>query len=227
VLVPSPYTSIDSVEDAQKTARLLGFKTMTIPITDGMDMFDDLLSPALEKSGWMTDPALGGNIQARLRGITLMAVSNRFGFMLLSTGNKSEVAVGYTTLYGDSCGGYNVLKDLYKTQVYELANWRNTKGRAIPERSITRPPSAELAPGQKDEDQLPPYSMLDQILAHHIEGRLSVEEIVALGFPEEVVRKVVKMVRLSEYKRRQSCPGVKLSPMLFGKDRRYPMTNKF
>ena len=175
----------------------------------------------------MQDVAIGGNVQARLRGMMLMALSNRFGWMLLSTGNKSEIAVGYSTLYGDSCGGFNVLKDVYKTQVYALANWRNAQGRAIPERSITRAPTAELAPGQTDQDQLPPYEVLDWVLTHHLEGRLSAEEIIAKGFASEMVQKVVRMVRLNEYKRRQSCPGVKLSPMMFGRDRRFPLTNKF
>jgi NAD+ synthase (glutamine-hydrolysing) len=157
----------------------------------------------------------------------LMALSNKFGWLLLSTGNKSEIAVGYSTLYGDSCGGYNILKDLYKTQVYELAHWRNKQGEAIPHRSITKAPTAELAPGQKDEDQLPPYSLLDKILTLHLEERKSAKEIIAAGYDKKTVETVLKMVRNSEYKRRQSCPGVKLSPMLFGRDRRFPLTNKF
>jgi NAD+ synthase len=227
VLLPSHYTSQDSTDDAQETARLLGIRTMEIPITDGMETFEETLTPVFQDGGWMTDTAIGGNLQARLRGITLMALSNKFGWMLLSTGNKSELAVGYSTLYGDSCGGYNVIKDLYKTQVYALAKWRNAKGRAIPERSITKAPTAELAPGQKDEDQLPPYSMLDKILELHIEGRQSAEEIITKGFAKDVVEKVLRLVRMNEYKRRQSCPGVKLSAMLFGRDRRYPLTNKF
>lgn len=227
VLLPSPYTSQDSTEDAQETARLLGIRNMEIPITDGMETFEETLTPIFQGGGWMTDTAIGGNLQARLRGITLMALSNKFGWMLLSTGNKSEIAVGYSTLYGDSCGGYNVIKDLYKTQVYALAKWRNSKGRVIPERSITKAPTAELAPGQKDEDQLPPYSMLDKILELHIEGRHSAEEIVSQGFAKDVVEKVLRLVRMNEYKRRQSCPGVKLSSMLFGKDRRFPLTNKY
>lgn len=227
VLLPSPYSSQDSTDDALETATLLGIETMTVPITEAMQTFDHTLSPVFGQDGWMTDISVGGNLQARLRGVTLMALSNKLGFMLLSTGNKSEIAVGYTTLYGDSCGGYNVLKDVYKTQVYALAKWRNAKNRVIPERSITKAPTAELAPGQKDQDQLPPYDMLDQILTHHIEGRLGVEEIVSKGFNLSIVEKVLKLVRMNEYKRRQSCPGVKLSPMLFGRDRRYPLTNKF
>jgi len=227
VLLPSPYTSKESTEDALETAKLLGIETMNVPIAAGMEIFDQVLSPVFKEANWMDNVAIGGNVQARLRGMTLMAISNRFGWMLMSTGNKSELAVGYSTLYGDSCGGYNVLKDLYKTQVYALAHWRNSKGEVIPQRSITKAPSAELAPGQKDEDQLPPYDLLDKILTHHIEERMSAQEIIAQGYKQELVDRVVKMVRMSEYKRRQSCPGVKLSSMLFGKDRRYPLTNKF
>ncbi|MDE3015511.1 MAG: NAD+ synthase [Pseudomonadota bacterium] len=227
VLLPSPYTSKESIGDAKASAKLLGVETMTVPITPGMEIFDEVLSPVFRQSGWMDDVAIGGNVQARLRGITLMAISNKFGWLLLATSNKSEIAVGYTTLYGDSCGSYAPLKDLYKTQVYALANWRNKQGAVIPKRSITRAPTAELAPGQKDDDQLPPYALLDKMLALHLEGRLSAEEIIAKKYPKTIVEKVVKMVRLSEYKRRQSCPGVKLSPMLFGRDRRFPLTNKF
>ncbi|MDE3061313.1 MAG: NAD+ synthase, partial [Pseudomonadota bacterium] len=239
VLLPSPYTSEESIEDAHASAEMLGIETMTVPITPGMEMFDEVLSPVFKQSNWMKDVAIGGNVQARLRGMTLMAISNKFGWLLLATSNKSEVAVGYTTLYGDSCGGYAPLKDLYKTQIYAMARWRNSvsslpieKGGwggfpVIPERSISRAPTAELAPGQKDQDQLPPYALLDKILALHIEGRLSAKEIIAKKYPKAVVEKVVKMVRMSEYKRRQSCPGTKLTPMLFGRDRRFPLTNKF
>ena len=138
---------------------------------------------------------VGGNLQARLRGITLMAVSNKFGWLLLATGNKSEIAVGYTTLYGDSCGGYNVIKDLYKTQIYELARWRNAQGAVIPERSIAKAPTAELKPGQKDEDQLPPYATLDAILRLHIEERLSAEDIAAMRHDMETVKAVMRMVK--------------------------------
>ncbi len=225
VLLPSPYNARASIEDAHASARLLGIETMTVPITPGMEIFDEVLSPVFKDASWMEDVNIGGNVQSRLRGMILMAVSNKFGWLLLSTGNKSEVSVGYTTLYGDSCGGYNVLKDVYKTQIYALAKWRNARGLVIPKRSISKAPSAELAPGQKDEDQLPPYALLDKILMLHIEGRKSVEEIIAKGYAKTVVEKVVKMVRMSEYKRRQSCPGVKLSPMLFGRDRRFPLTN--
>lgn len=227
VLLPSPYTSHDSMDDAHALAKNLGIETLTIPITEAMQIFEERLSPVFRDSGWMEDVSVGGNLQARLRGITLMALSNRNGWMLLSTGNKSEIAVGYSTLYGDSCGSYNVLKDVYKTLVYTLARWRNAQSAVIPLRSLTKAPTAELKPGQTDQDQLPPYDILDAILLRHIEGQKSAEEIIVEGYEKAVVEKVIRMVRNSEYKRRQSCPGVKLSPMLFGKDRRYPLTNKF
>ncbi len=226
VLLPSPYSSKGSVDDALESAKLLGIKTHTIPIGDMMQVAEKTLSPAIG-SDWMDNLAVGGNLQARIRGQILMALSNQTGKMLLSTGNKSEIAVGYSTLYGDSCGAYNVLKDLYKIQVYALAEWRNKRSQVIPQNSIEKAPSAELKPDQRDDDQLPPYDVLDSILHRHIEQRQSAPEIVAAGFDAAVVRKVLNLVRINEYKRRQSCPGVKLSPMLFGKDRRYPLTNKF
>lgn len=227
VLLPSPYTSVESVEDAQESAQLLGIETFTVPINAAMETFAKQLSPMMGQGGWMEDVLVGGNLQARLRAVTLMALSNRYGWLLLSTGNKSELSVGYSTLYGDSCGGYNVLKDVYKTGVYQLGYWRNAHVRAIPQRSLDKAPSAELAPGQKDADQLPPYEVLDAILLRHIEERMSAEDIVAEGFDPATVQRVLRMVRLSEYKRRQGCPGVKISPMLHGRDRRYPLTNKF
>jgi len=225
VLLPSPYNSKGSIEDAEELAANLGIAITNLSITPGMQTLEEVLNPTFQYSGWMEDVAIGGNVQSRLRGLMLMAMSNRFGWMLLSTANKSEIAVGYSTLYGDSCGGYNLLKDLYKTQIYALAQWCNRAGEIIPRRSITKPPSAELAPGQKDEDQLPPYKTLDAILLLHIEGRKSAKEIIARGYKKAIVEQVVEMVRKSEYKRRQSCPGVKLSSMQFGKDRRYPLTN--
>ncbi|MCC6227416.1 MAG: NAD+ synthase, partial [Microthrixaceae bacterium] len=178
VLLPSPVTSRESVEDALQLARNLGIETLTIPITEAMQTFEERLDPIFKDIEWMKDVAIGGNLQARTRGVMLMALTNRFGWMLLSTANKSEIAVGYSTLYGDSCGAYNVLKDIYKTQVYALAKWRNADG-AIPARILTKAPTAELAPGQKDEDQLPPYPLLDKILALHIENRKSAAEIIA------------------------------------------------
>lgn len=227
ILLPSPYTSAESIEDAQESARMLGIATRTLPITPLMEAAQQALEPVIQApSGWMEEVAIGGNLQARIRGQLLMALSNASGKMLMNTSNKSEAAVGYSTLYGDSCGAYCVLKDLYKTEVFALAKWRNTKGAAIPARSISKPPSAELKPDQKDEDQLPPYALLDAILRLHLEGRKGRDEIAAAGFDAAVVARVLHLVRISEYKRRQSCPGVKLSPMLFGKDRRYPLTNR-
>lgn len=225
VLLPSPYTSQESIDDALETERLLGIRTDTIPITPAMDMMQQTLQPLMDEV--MEKLAIGGNIQARIRGQILMAISNESGFMLLSTGNKSELAVGYTTLYGDSCGGYNVLKDIYKTNVYKLAHWRNGQSIVIPARSISKAPSAELAPGQKDSDQLPDYELLDQILALHLEGQKNADEIPPMGYDAKTVERVLKLVRINEYKRRQSCPGVKITPMMFGRDRRYPLTNAY
>jgi NAD+ synthase (glutamine-hydrolysing) len=192
-----------------------------------MEVFGDVLNTEFVQEDWMVEPEVGGNLQARLRGITLMALSNKYRNLLLSTGNKSELAVGYSTLYGDSCGSFNVLKDVYKTRVYALANWRNSVNPVIPENSIKKEPSAELKPDQKDSDQLPPYDVLDVILEHHIEGRLQAADIIAKGFDKAVVEKVLRLVRLNEYKRRQSCPGVKITTQMFGRDRRFPLTNKF
>ncbi|NBX02926.1 MAG: NAD+ synthase [Alphaproteobacteria bacterium] len=227
VLLPSPYSSQGSIDDALESAKLLGIKTDTISIAPFMQTAEASLTPVFGAEGWMDDIAVGGNLQARIRGQILMALSNQTGRMLLSTGNKSEIAVGYSTLYGDSCGAYCVIKDLYKTEVYTLAKWRNSISKVIPQSSIDKAPSAELKPGQRDDDQLPPYDILDAILQLHIEKRQSAEEIIAQKFDAAVVKKILHLVRISEYKRRQSCPGVKLSPMLFGKDRRYSLTNKF
>jgi len=167
------------------------------------------------------------NIQARVRGVLLMALSNKWHKMVLATGNKSEMSVGYATLYGDMCGGFAPLKDISKTLVYELANYRNSISRVIPERVITRPPSAELAPDQVDQDSLPPYDALDDILMQFVEQKRSVAEIAELGYDVELVKKVTSMVLNNEYKRRQSAPGPKVSSNAFGKERRYPMTSKF
>ena len=176
------------------------------------------------------------NIQARSRGLTLMAISNKFGHMVLSTGNKSEMSVGYATLYGDMCGGFNVLKDVYKTTVFALSRWRNQAlpkgalgpaGRVIPERIITKPPSAELKPDQTDQDSLPPYDALDEILEGLIECELGVEEIVAKGHDRATVNRVWRLLENAEYKRRQAPPGVKITSRSFGRDRRYPITNAF
>jgi NAD+ synthase len=176
------------------------------------------------------------NIQARSRGLVLMAISNKLGYMLLTTGNKSEMSVGYATLYGDMCGGFSVLKDIYKTTVFALARWRNQcrpdgflgpQGRVIPERVITKAPTAELRPGQTDQDTLPPYEVLDGILAALIEDEASIEDVARKGFDPAVVRQVWRMIDRAEYKRRQAPPGVKITRRAFGRDRRYPITNGF
>src|SRR6185312_15034951 len=176
------------------------------------------------------------NIQSRARGVILMAISNKFEPMVLTTGNKSEMSVGYATLYGDMCGGFNVLKDVYKTEVFRLSRWRNAtvpknalgpKGRVMPENVITRPPSAELRADQKDEDSLPPYDVLDGILEALVEGELSFEDVVAKGYDAATVKRVEQLLYTSEYKRRQAPPGVKITRKNFGRDRRYPITNAF
>ncbi|HUS25588.1 MAG TPA: NAD(+) synthase, partial [Candidatus Binatia bacterium] len=164
------------------------------------------------------------NLQSRCRGVLLMALSNKFGYLVLSTGNKSEMAVGYATLYGDMCGGFAPIKDVYKTLVYQLARHRNALGAVIPERVLTRPPSAELRPDQTDQDSLPPYDMLDAILKAYVEDQRSITQIVHYGFPQETVQRVASLVRRSEYKRRQAPPGPKVTPRAFGRDRRYPIT---
>jgi NAD+ synthase (glutamine-hydrolysing) len=167
------------------------------------------------------------NIQSRIRGALVMAISNKYGPMVVATGNKSEMAVGYATLYGDMAGGYAVLKDVFKTQLFELARWRNRNGEVIPQSTIDKPPSAELRPDQKDTDSLPPYDILDPILERYIEDDMGPAEIVREGFDEELVRKVARMVDRNEYKRRQAAPGVKITTKAFGRDRRLPITNHF
>ena len=246
VLMPSPYTSSESIDDAEALAKLLGIRTESVAITQGMHVFDAMLSPLFQRMGGSPhpDPLPGGegvdvteqNIQARLRGNILMAISNKLGLMVLTTGNKSEMSVGYATLYGDMCGGYSVLKDVYKTTVYRLCHFRNMlqekqafylgpKGRVIPERMITKAPSAELKPNQTDQDTLPPYEDLDAILKGLVEHRKSVPELIAEGMGAKTVRRVAGMLAGAEYKRRQAPPGVKITSMAFGRDRRYPITN--
>jgi NAD+ synthase len=233
LLMPSPYTSANSTADARACAELLGVQLDIVRIDAGMVAFDNMLAPLF---GDLETDTTEENIQARLRGIALMAVSNKFGPMVLSTGNKSEMSVGYSTLYGDMAGGYNVLKDVYKTRVYQLGHWRNKthpgggkgpKGRVLPERILTKAPSAELKPDQTDQDSLPPYDELDDILACLIEDDLGLDEIAARGHDQEMVRKVWRMLEGAEYKRRQAPPGVKITRRSFGRDRRYPITNKF
>ncbi len=233
VMMPSPYTSAESLEDAAGCAGLLGVRLDRVGIEPAMQAFEGMLEPLFDGRGADTTEE---NIQARSRGITLMAISNKLGYMVLSTGNKSEMSVGYATLYGDMCGGYNVLKDVYKTMVFKLAHWRNQAlpkgglglaGRVIPERIITKPPSAELKPDQTDQDSLPPYEVLDEILGCLIEGEMGAEEIVARGFERATVNRVWRMLDGAEYKRRQAPPGVKITTRAFGRDRRYPITNGF
>jgi NAD+ synthase len=233
VMMPSRYTSRESLEDASAVAKLLGLKLESIPIEPPVTAFGDVLAESFE--GQKPDTT-EENIQSRIRGAILMALSNKFGPMVLTTGNKSEMSVGYATLYGDMCGGYNVLKDLYKTQVVAVSRWRNQSspkgalgpnGRVMPERVIEKPPTAELRANQKDEDSLPPYAVLDGILECLIEQEMGFEEVVAKGYDPATVKRVEQMLYVAEYKRRQAAPGVKLSARNFGRDRRYPITNAF
>ena len=233
VMMPSPYTSTESLEDAAACAEMLGIRLEEVNIGPAMGAFDQMLAPLFD--GCEPD-ITEENIQARSRALLLMALSNKFGHMLLTTGNKSEMSVGYATLYGDMCGGYSVLKDVYKTTVFQLSHWRNAnvppgalgpKGLVMPERVITKPPSAELRPDQKDEDSLPPYGDLDTMLHAMIEDERSVADIVAMGYDAETVKRVWRLLDRAEYKRRQAPPGVKITQRAFGKDRRYPITNGF
>ncbi|GGJ08297.1 NAD+ synthase [Neoroseomonas lacus] len=233
VMMPSPYTSPESLEDAAKCARLLGIRYDTIGIGPAMDAFAGMLAPTF---GNRPPDITEENLQSRIRGVTLMALSNKFGSMLLTTGNKSEMSTGYATIYGDMCGGYSVLKDVYKTMVFALCRWRNANlpagalgpaGAVMPERVITKPPSAELRPDQKDQDSLPEYEVLDAILEGLIEGEKSVDALVAEGLDRATVLRVWKLLDRAEYKRRQAPPGVKITPRAFGRDRRYPITNGF
>jgi len=233
VMMPSPFTSQDSLDDAAAVAVALGVRLDNLPILPAMEAFDTMLARAFNA------PSTGltkENLQSRIRGMTLMAISNSTGAMLVTTGNKSEMSVGYATIYGDMAGGYSVLKDIYKTDVFALCRWRNENrpdgalgpaGRVMPERVITKPPSAELRPDQKDEDSLPPYAELDRILHGLVEEDLGAEELVARGHDAATVRRVWRLLELAEYKRRQAPPGVKLTSRAFGRDRRYPITNAF
>ncbi len=223
VMMPYTYTSSISLHDAEEEAKLLGVKYSVLPIESMVSAFSDVLAPEFEGLGKDTTEE---NLQARTRGVTLMAISNKKGYMVLTTGNKSEMAVGYATLYGDMVGGYSVLKDVFKMLVFRLCRYRNTLGYVIPERVITRPPSAELAPDQKDEDSLPSYDILDEILRMYIEEDQSAEAILATKkFDRETVYRVLRLVDLNEYKRRQAPTGVRITARGFGRDRRYPITN--
>ena len=233
VMMPSPYTSSESLEDAEACARMLSIRYDTVPIGPAMEAFTGMLAPIF---GNRPPDITEENLQSRIRGVTLMALSNKFGAMLLTTGNKSEMSTGYATLYGDMCGGYSVLKDVWKTTVFELCRWRNAQrppgalgpeGAVMPERVITKPPSAELKPDQRDQDTLPPYEVLDAILAGIVEEERGVDDLVARGHDRATVLRVWRMLDRAEYKRRQAPPGVKITPRAFGRDRRYPLTNGF
>ena len=234
VMMPSPYTSQESLDDAAEVARLLGIQLDNVSIEPAMHAFQDML---LKPFAGTTPDTTEENIQSRARGITLMALSNKFGHMVVSTGNKSEMSAGYATLYGDMCGGYAVLKDVYKTEVFRLARWRNQvypqgakgpAGRVMPERVITKPPSAELKPEQTDEGSFGfSYDELDDVLHCLIEKEMPVADIVARGHPEATVNRIWRMLDIAEYKRRQAPPGVKITRRAFGRDRRYPITNGF
>ena len=226
ISMPSGYSSEGSKTDAQELAENLGIEFLTIPIEETFRTSLEMLKPAFGES----DPGLAGeNLQARIRGNILMSISNKFGAIVLTTGNKSEMATGYCTLYGDMAGGFAVLKDVLKTLVYELSVYRNTLGEkpVIPQTVIEKPPSAELRPEQKDTDSLPPYEILDPILKAYAEDDRSFEEILAMGFERKTVERVMRLVDLSEYKRRQAPPGVKITTRAFGRDRRLPITNRY
>jgi len=227
VLLPSRYSSDHSISDAEALVKNLGIDAITLPISGGVEVIEETLSCTFASWGKAEPDVTEENIQARIRGVLLMAISNKTGRMVLTTGNKSEMAVGYATLYGDMAGGFAVLKDVYKTQVFALCRWLNREREVIPENTINKPPSAELRPDQKDSDSLPDYGVLDAILTASIEARLGVEEIAALGYDRAEVGRVVRMLQLAEYKRRQAPPGVKITERAFGRDRRYPITHGF
>ena len=224
VLMPSRYTAEMSNSDAEQEARALGVKYHLMPIEPAFESFLNILQPVL--AGLPPD-STEENIQARCRGVILMGISNKTGKLVLTTGNKSETAVGYSTLYGDMAGGFAPIKDVLKTLVYQLAVYRNSLSPVIPQRVLDRPPSAELRPDQTDQDSLPPYEVLDAILQAYVEEDRSVEELVAAGFERAVVERVARLVILNEYKRRQAAPGVRITPRAFGRDRRYPITSGF
>ncbi|MDD5229341.1 MAG: NAD+ synthase [Methylococcales bacterium] len=224
VSLPSKYTLGMSNDDAKTQAEIMGVKYHSIPIEPAVNAFTTMLAATFENTPADTTEE---NIQARCRGVVLMAMSNKQGKLLLTTGNKSEMSVGYATLYGDMCGGFAPIKDVPKLLVYELARYRNSLSPVIPERVLTRPPSAELSPNQCDSDSLPPYEILDPILARYVEQDQSMDEIIAAGFSPEDVKRVISLVDRSEYKRRQSAIGIRISERAFGRDRRYPVTSGY
>jgi NAD+ synthase (glutamine-hydrolysing) len=224
--MPSPYSSPESTEDAVEIARRLGIRIDVVPIERPFSAYLDVLAPVF--SG--TEPGVAEeNLQARIRGNLLMALSNKFGGLVLATGNKSEYAVGYSTLYGDMAGGFAPIKDVPKILVYELSRWRNARSEPppIPDRVLDKPPSAELRPGQKDTDSLPPYEQLDPIVEAYVEDDRSPEEIATAGFDPQLVDRVIELIDRAEYKRRQAAPGIKITPKAFGRDRRMPITNRY
>jgi len=233
VMLPSRFTSAESLADATECARMIGCRYDTVPIGPAVDAFTEMLGPVFEgRSPDLTEE----NLQSRIRGVTLMGLSNKFGPMLLTTGNKSEMSVGYATIYGDMAGGYNPLKDAYKTTVFAISKWRNQlkpriglgpDGPVMPDNIIVKPPSAELREDQKDSDSLPPYDVLDPILLGLVEHEKSVAQLVGEGFDHATVSRIERLLHLAEYKRRQAPPGVKLGSRNFGRDRRYPITHSF
>ncbi|MGZ5032737.1 MAG: NAD+ synthase [Usitatibacter sp.] len=224
VMMPSDYTASMSVEDAREMAKIHGVQYTEIAIRPIFEAFRAQLAPAFEG---MPEDTTEENLQARIRGSLLMALSNKFGAIVVTTGNKSEMATGYCTLYGDMAGGFAVIKDIVKTLVYRISNWRNSQGRVIPQRVIDRPPSAELRPDQTDQDSLPPYEVLDAVVERYMERDMSPEQIAGMGYDMEAVRQVVRLIQHNEYKRRQAPPGVRITPRSFGKDWRYPITSGF
>ncbi|MCP5382889.1 MAG: NAD+ synthase [Kordiimonadaceae bacterium] len=233
VMMPSKYTSEESLIDAADAARMIGCKIDNIPINDGVMAFEKMLTGSFAGT---TPDLTEENIQSRIRAVILMGLSNKFGKMVLTTGNKSEMSVGYATIYGDMCGGYNALKDIYKLDVYKISEWRNEnhpvgglgpRGQIMPYNIIKKPPTAELRPDQKDQDSLPPYEVLDDILECLIEREMATKEIIARGHDAETVARIQNLLYTAEYKRRQAPPGVKISEKNFGRDRRYPITNGY
>jgi NAD+ synthase (glutamine-hydrolysing) len=226
VTMPSPYSSSGTLGDAHRLAKNLGVEILELPIKPMMEGFEEALrEPFTDREPDITEE----NLQARIRGNLLMALSNKFGWLVLTTGNKSELAVGYSTLYGDSAGGFAVIKDVPKTLVYELVALRELRaeGELVPPEIVTRPPSAELRPDQRDEDSLPSYAILDRILEGYVEHDHGREQLIARGLPAEDVDRVIRLVDLAEYKRRQNPPGIKISSKAFGRDRRVPITNRY
>ena len=224
VLMPSPHSSTGSINDSLELAKNLKIKTFTLPIVSAMKAYEYILQETFKD----TEPGLAEeNLQARIRGNLLMALSNKFGWMVLTTGNKSEFSMGYCTLYGDMAGGFAVIKDVPKVLVYKLSNWLNSDKIIIPENVLNKEPSAELRPDQKDTDSLPPYELLDPVLLCYIEEDASLEEIKVAGLSKAETQRIARLVDLSEYKRRQGPPGIKITPKAFGKDRRLPITNRF